>query len=85
MTIDSTQKKYDSNSDWVPKPYVALQGIPPLTQEIPFPGGSPTRIRLDIMHLIEVGLQPLVAELIQQRMSKELDTMKKQVRVSHVG
>ena len=67
------EQDYNSNSDWVP-----LQRVPPLTQEIPLPGGSPTRIRLDIMDLIEVGLQPLVSELIQQGMSKELDTKKKE-------
>ena len=55
---------------------MALHRVPPLTQEIPLPGGSPTRIRLNIVDLIEIGLQPLVSELIQQWMGKEFDTVK---------
>ena len=57
--------KNDSNSNGMPEAYVALHRVPPLTQEIPLPGGSTTRIRLNIMDLIEVGLQLLVSELIQ--------------------
>jgi len=57
-------KKTDSNSDSVPTPYVALYRIPALTQEIPLPRGSPTRIWFNVVDVIKVGFQHSVSELI---------------------
>lgn len=50
--------------------------IPSLTQEVPFTRGRATGLGLNVLHIIEVGFQLLISELVQEWVREELDTIR---------